>query len=379
MNEDQFYGSNNLEKYPEVKVDQCKQCMTMHVDNWNPDTYLWILQECDVPYVPDEWNKLLAAYGKDKSKVTGVTIVGRYLSKMKLKQWKEYRWKDTAFLQELADNRIEEAMKRQGFGAAEIELAKQQGHVPIPEGELTEPTPPPQTENPYATTEDYFAEQSGIEIDIDLTDEDKTYLCLKWGKAYKPNEWVSLEQLYNEMLESYDIQAAGDINTLKLACKTSLKANQLLDMGDIEGAQKVTKMYDSLMKSGKWTAAQNKTESNDDFNSIGELVALCERQGFIPRYYTDGPQDKLDRVIEDMQRYTHDLIANETNLNIIVESAAKQLIEEEARIAEAARQDEKSEEDKLFDYNDSVITEDDYDEFNDLINSEHLIDISEVE
>lgn len=138
-------------------------------------------------------------------------------------------------------------------------------------------------------------------------------------------------------------------------------------------------MYDSLMKSGKWTAAQNKAESNDDFNSIGELVALCERQGFIPRYYTDGPQDKLDRVIEDMQRYTHDLIANETNLNIIVESAAKQLIEEEARIAEAARQDEKSEEDKLFDYNDSVITEDDYDEFNDLINSEHLIDISEVE
>lgn len=378
MNEDQFYGSNNLEKYPEVKVDQCKQCMTMHVDNWNPDTYLWILQECDVPYVPDEWNKLLAAYGKDKSKVTGVTIVGRYLSKMKLKQWKEYRWKDTAFLQELADNRIEEAMKRQGFGAAEIELAKQQGHVPIPEGELTEPTPF-QTENPYVATEDYFAEQSGIEIDIDLTDEDKTYLCLKWGKAYKPNEWVSLEQLYNEMLESYDIQAAGDINTLKLACKTSLKANQLLDMGDIEGAQKVTKMYDSLMKSGKWTAAQNKAESNDDFNSIGELVALCERQGFIPRYYTDGPQDKLDRVIEDMQRYTHDLIANETNLNIIVESAAKQLIEEEARIAEAARQDEKSEEDKLFDYNDSVITEDDYDEFNDLINSEHLLDISEVE
>lgn len=379
MNEDQFYGSNNLEKYPEVKVDQCKQCMTMHVDNWNPDTYLWILQECDVPYVPDEWNKLLAAYGKDKSKVTGVTIVGRYLSKMKLKQWKEYRWKDTAFLQELADNRIEEAMKRQGFGAAEIELAKQQGHVPIPEGELTEPTPPPQAENSYVITEDYFAEQSGVEIDIDLTDEDKTYLCLKWGKAYKPNEWVSLEQLYNEMLESYDIQAAGDINTLKLACKTSLKANQLLDMGDIEGAQKVTKMYDSLMKSGKWTAAQNKAESNDDFNSIGELVALCERQGFIPRYYTDGPQDKLDRVIEDMQRYTHDLIANETNLNIIVESAAKQLIEEEARIAEAARQDEKSEEDKLFDYNDSVITEDDYDEFNDLINSEHLIDISEVE
>jgi hypothetical protein len=35
--------------------------------------------------VPDEWNKLMASYGKDPSKMTGLTILGRYLSKMKLK------------------------------------------------------------------------------------------------------------------------------------------------------------------------------------------------------------------------------------------------------------------------------------------------------
>jgi hypothetical protein len=67
MGGDQFYGSNNLEKYPEGKLKQCKKCITMHVDNFNPDTYLWILQECDVPYVPEEWNKLLATYGKDRA------------------------------------------------------------------------------------------------------------------------------------------------------------------------------------------------------------------------------------------------------------------------------------------------------------------------
>jgi hypothetical protein len=85
MGAEQFYGSNNLEKYPEGKLKQCKKCITMHVDNFNPDTYLWILQECDVPYVPEEWNKLLAKYAQDKSKLTGMTILGRYLSKMKLK------------------------------------------------------------------------------------------------------------------------------------------------------------------------------------------------------------------------------------------------------------------------------------------------------
>ena len=66
---DEFYGSNNLEKYPNGKLSQCKKCITMHVDNWNPQTYLWILQECDVPYVPEEWYKLLEKYGKDASKI----------------------------------------------------------------------------------------------------------------------------------------------------------------------------------------------------------------------------------------------------------------------------------------------------------------------
>jgi hypothetical protein len=27
----------------------------------------------------------------------------------------------------------------------------------------------------------------------DLTDEDRLYLRLKWGKTYKPEEWVRLE------------------------------------------------------------------------------------------------------------------------------------------------------------------------------------------
>jgi hypothetical protein len=69
-----------------------------------------------------------------------------------------------------------------------------------------------------------------------LTDEERTYLRLKWGKAYRPEEWIRLEQLYEEMMGSYDIQTAGHIDTLKLMCKTSLKANQLLDICDVDGA-----------------------------------------------------------------------------------------------------------------------------------------------
>ena len=327
MNADQFYGSNNLEKYTEGKLKQCKKCITMHVDNFNPDTYLWILQECDVPYVPEEWNKLLTSYGKDRSKLTGATILGRYLSKMKLKQWREYRWKDTEFLQEVANKKIEETMKRQGYEAAEIAQAIATASIPMPSGILEQPIY--QEPNPFlsSNTDDYFAEQNGGQDDFidDLTEEDRTYLRLKWGKTYKPEEWIRLEQLYEEMMSSYDVQGAGHIDTLKLVCKTSLKANQLIDIGDIEGFQKMSKVYDSLMKSGKFTAAQNKAESGEFIDSIGELVALCEKEGFIPRYYIDEPNDKVDRTLQDLQNYTRDLINEETNLSSMIEHALREI------------------------------------------------------
>ena len=330
MGADQFYSSNNLEKYPDGKLRQCKKCISMHVDNFNPDTYMWILQECDVPYVPDEWNKLLTSYGKDKSKLTGMTILGRYLSKMKLKQYRDYRWKDTEFLQEVANKKIEETMKRQGYEAAEIAQAIATSTIPIPQAPLEEPVY--KEENPFLASgdEDYFGEMSGADaFDDDLTEEDRTYLRLKWGKTYKPEEWIKLEQMYEEMMASYDIQGAGHIDTLKLVCKTSLKANQLIDIGDIEGFQKMSKVYDSLMKSGKFTAAQNKAESGEFVDSIGELIEMCEKQGYIERYYVESPKDRVDLTIADMQRYTRTLIEEETNLPVMVEKALREIDKED--------------------------------------------------
>lgn len=101
-------------------------------------------------------------------------------------------------------------------------------------------------------------------------------------------------------MSSYDIQTAGHKDTLKLICKTSLKANQLIDMGDVEGFQKMSKVYDSLMKSGKFTAAQNKENDSDFVDSIGELIEMCEKEGYIERYYIDSPNDKVDFTIQDM-------------------------------------------------------------------------------
>lgn len=375
MRADQFYGSNNTEKYSEGKIKICKQCMTMHVDNWNPDTFLWILQECDVPYIPEEWNKLMLSYAKDRSKVTGTTIIGRYLSKMKLAQFKQYRWQDSEFLQDMANKKTEETMKRQGYSAAEIAtvLSGQQLTMPDKPLEMPDLTPEPAAfgyENAMPQQEDYFAEQLGIDIDLgaDLTDEDKRFLLIKWGKAYKPEEWVKLEQLYKEMEESYDIQGAGHEDILKLVCKTSLKANQLLDIGDVDAAQKMVKMYDGLMKSGKFTAAQNKAENGEYLDSIGELVVICEKEGFIPRYYTGGPNDRVDETLIDLKNYTHSLVVDEMNLGNLIENAVKQMVEQEAK-----EEDEDVEDELDYDTLDELKDED-FSEFGEFIEEEELSD-----
>ena len=370
MREEEFYTSHNLEKYPKNgKLPMCKKCISMHVDNWDSNTFLWILQEIDVPWVPDEWNKLMAKFATDPSKVTGVTILGRYLSKMKLKQWKDYRWKDTEFIQELQNNKIKEAMEMQGYDAQQIAAAIDKASFAVPTEELRPPDPKEfSTPVSFPGSDDFGFMSDSEESDFndDLTDEDRIYLKLKWGKNYKPDEWVALEQLYEEMIHSYDIQAAGDINTLKIACKCSLKANQLLDIGDIDGAQKATKMYDSLMKSGKWTAAQNKAGEEEAIDSVGQLVAICEKEGFIPRYYISEPKDHVDRVIEDMQKYTHDLIANESGLSQMIENAFKQMQEEKESIKAASEMTEQDEEAAMFNYDNSPITVADYTELAEL-------------
>lgn len=338
MDGDQFYASNRLDRYPDDgKLPECKKCITRHVDNWNPRTYLWILEEIDVPYIEDEWNKLLERYGKDRTKITGMTILGRYLSKMKLNQYNMYKWEDTEKIKAKAEAEKRDVMARQGYSGEEIEQAIAADFTPSKPIGMDEPT----REEPAPI--DAF-EPVGFEDD--LTEEDKIYLSIKWGKTYKPYEWVQLEKYYQEMMQSFDIQTPSHEDYLKLICKTSIKAHQLIDLGDIEGFQKMSKVYDALMKSAKFTAVQNKAESGEFVNSISELVLLCEKEeGFIPRFYTDKPKDKVDETLADLRGYTNTLVTEEMNLGNLIESAVKAL----QRQAEQAEDEDIDDEDEILD------------------------------
>lgn len=334
LDEGQFYTYKNGSK-----TELCKKCLTMHIDNFDESTYLWLLEKMDVPYVPGEWNSLRdKAFAKDADKMNGMSVFGKYLSKMKLKQWKNYCWADSEKLQkeaeEKAEARIEadeqfEADLQAKYEAGEISEAEYKTLMSVPsqmKAEEDRPTANPYLgkDNPY-NENDMISEEELPDPASELTQEDKIYLAMKWGRLYKPAEWIELEKMYNEMMDSFDIQDADTKNTLILLCKTTLKANQSLDAGDIEGFQKLSKVQESLRKSAKFTAAQNKEKKDDFIDCVGELVALCEKEGFIPRFATDIPQDKVDITLKDMQNYTKKLVTQDLGFGQQIEDALKKI------------------------------------------------------
>lgn len=242
MEDTNFYTFKNGQK-----VDKCKACLTMHIDNFDPKTYLWILQMMDVPYVPEEWNVLRdKAYAKNPAKMNGMSVIGKYLSKMKLKQWKEYCWADSQKLQE--KRKLDDALKleqaqaeadrvREQFQNGEISQAQyrtlvntqyQKEHeyaVPVKKSVELDPI----GANNMFNENNFMPEQDLPDLGADLTLEDKQYLAMKWGRTYKVSDWIQLEKKYTQMMESFDIQDADSKNTLIFICKTYLKMNQAIN------------------------------------------------------------------------------------------------------------------------------------------------------
>lgn len=125
--------------------------------------------------------------------------------------------------------------------------------------------------------------------------------------------------------KSFTINDSDSESALILICKTYLKMNQAADAGDYDTFQKLSRVYDSLRKGSKWTAAQNKEGKSDAVDSVGELVLMCEKQGFIPRYVTNIPQDKVDQTLADMNKYVYNLVTKDLGLGQQIETQLKKM------------------------------------------------------
>ena len=355
------------------KCEICKLCLTAHIDNFDPNTFEWILEKMDVPYIPEEWNILRdKAFAKDPYKMNGMSVIGKYLAKMKLKQWKDKSYADT---EKILKERQAERLKKEKAEAeqksryeAELKVKLSEGKITLAEYQTLVSTQtqnkelPPQLGNVITgqhLTQQYqvrgqpksyaealsqaknpFQEQNFLSEDEipdpgeKLDKDDKLYLAMKWGRLYKPSQWVALEQLYNEFMNSFDIQGAARIDTLKKICKTSLKMDEAIDSGDIDSYQKLSKVYDNLMKSAKFTEAQNRDKDSNSIDSASAIVDFVQsHSGQIPRLHIDQPQDIVDQIIFDLKTYNRNLIYEDKSLAREIEKYLqdKRISKKEAR------------------------------------------------
>ena len=275
--------------------------------------------------------------------MSGLSVIGKYLAKMKLNQWNKYGFADSQVAQleteKKQDKKIEDKKKYEADLKIQLEegqiseaeyktlvstetqnkqLPKIQGNAITGDNlaQLYKTAAPPASyaealnnmKNPFIEG-NFVSEDEMIDPAAELDKQDRIYLAMKWGRTYTANQHVALERMYNEFMNSFDIQGAARIDTLKMICKTSLKMNQAIDQGDIDTYQKLSRVYDSMMKSAKFTEAQNKSNEGAGIDSASAIVDFVEaHSGQIPKYDCSQPQDIVDNIILDLKAYTRNLI-----------------------------------------------------------------------
>lgn len=146
-----------------------------------------------------------------------------------------------------------------------------------------------------------------------------------------------MEEMYNSYDNDYVLNTIDRKETVKQICRTHIKANESLEIGDYNSYKALSQVEAELRKTGKFTEAQKQEEKIKTLDTIGELALLCEENGgIIPKYAVDPdeyPQDKIDFTLRDLKNYTYNLAMNELNLGNMIESYIKKL-EQQQKIRE---------------------------------------------
>lgn len=186
-----------------LRANICKTCLTKKIDAYDESTYLWILEAFDFPYVKAEWQASIDKEYQKNPKKVNKNILGRYMGKMKLNQWKKYKWADSASLN--AEYAAKDEAERAELANYEQEMKDQLESGEISQAQydtlvstqtqyaemLSNTSPPEELESQARSFYDesqYIAASDLPDPAAELTHEDKIYLAMKWGRLYTPGE-----------------------------------------------------------------------------------------------------------------------------------------------------------------------------------------------
>ena len=252
----QTFGQENFTKtkswfYPDGYLPICNNCIKEYLrqNDFNWEAVNKICQYADIPFVPTKWEELRRMNGNDVFPIYGLVFLGE--------EFEDLGWGD--YFEEFKRLQAEKAIEEELPGLREQKIEKLQE---------------------------------------------------KWGPNYDYEALTYLENLYNGILQTQNVNGAlqGD-QALKL-CKISYEIDCCIREGS--PVDKLLASYDKLVKTAEFTPKNVKSAS--DFDSVGELFRWLEKRGWRNKYYDGVTQDVVDETIKNIQNYNQRLYTNESGI-----------------------------------------------------------------
>lgn len=253
----EFYTSASVFHAGTGRVPYCKVCLkNMSVDgngNIDIEKFKKVLKEIDKPFLQDV---LQSAYN-ESSKVENGDVIGIYFKNINsLGQYKKLGWEDSKF----------------GY------------------------------ENEDCDNSKYY--DSALN-DFVITKE----MITKWGSNFEVDQYMMLEDLYQNLFNSYDIDNRSQEEYLKTACLYQLRNIEAIRQGDADEAKKWGSLFDSYMASGK--LKPNQLSESDKMGGVTNFATFFQyiekSNDFIPTF-PDLILDDIDYSIFMLLNYNRTLM-----------------------------------------------------------------------
>lgn len=143
-----------------------------------------------------------------------------------------------------------------------------------------------------------------------MSEEKIKELKLKWGMQYCTEDLYYLEQLYNGLMNTQNVNGDLQLDQAKKLCKVSLIIDERIRAGD--DFDKMLGSYEKLTKVAEFNPKNVKNAV--DFDSVGEVCAFLEKRGWQNKFYDGAIKDEVDNTMKNIQAYNRKLYTNESGM-----------------------------------------------------------------
>lgn len=164
---------------------------------------------------------------------------------------------------------------------------------------------------------DYFKEfrrlreENAIDNELpEIREANRRKMREKWGGNYSDEDIFYLENLFNGILTTQNVNGALQADQAIKVCKISLEIDSALRAG--LPIDKLLGAYDKMVKAAEFTPRNVK--NINDFDTMGELVKWFEKKGWRNRFYDNVTRDIVDETIKNLQAFNQRLYTNETGI-----------------------------------------------------------------